>query len=537
MTRQRPPICGVFYCMRILRDYQKDLLEKINQNHHKKICVQLATGGGKTVIFSELAENYEGRVLILVDSSELVIQTSNHIKGAGTFEAKNNFIPDDKIIISMAQTLRSRIKKTPEMINDFDLIIIDECHILCYEQILKIATCKIIGFTATPVSNRVDKYFYDFEDKKMYKEHLENRIEFKKDFYLSDIFEDIITGIPISKLIERGFLVPDENYIIPVDENDFKFDSFGEVSNSEEVFDVKFQMDVLQNYLQFCKGKKTLIFTQDTNLNILLFNQFVKAEIENTFMYDSMNWTEFSRKETVDKFRDTPGAVLFNVGCFTKGFDVTDVECIIVARRVSSLSLWIQIVGRGSRTTDKLFKDKFIVIDGGTNIQRLGRWSEDFDWNDKFWCKGDYKPKKEAPEEETKDCENCGKLMNIKACLCKACDFNNCEIKDVEILNRIAVKVNSVGIDIDKIIRYSEGKGKIFAFKVLTSQAVRKFDNIDKAQFERNLNGGVERFLETTFKKAFWQIIQSNLESSSNRTWQKQKQIVLTKLKNKYDIQ
>lgn len=536
MKRQRPRICGVFTFMRILRDYQKDLLEKINQNHHKKICVQLATGGGKTVIFSELAENYQGRVLILVDSSELVIQTSNHIKGAGTFEAKNDFIPNDKIIISMAQTLRSRIKKTPEMINDFDLIIIDECHILCYEKILKIATCKIIGFTATPVSNRVDKYFYDFDDKKMYKEHLENRIEFKKDFYLSDIFEDIITGIPISKLIERGFLVPDENYIIPIDENDFKFDSFGEVSNSEEVFDVKFQMNVLQNYLEFCKGKKTLIFTQNTNLNNILFEQFKQAEIDNVFMYDSVNWTGHSRSEVVDKFRNTPESVLFNVGCFTKGFDVTDVEAIIVARRVSSLSLWIQIVGRGSRTTNKVFKDKFIVIDGGTNIQRLGRWSEDFDWNNKFWCKGNYKPKKEAPEEETKDCENCGQLMNIKACFCKACDFNNCEIKDVEILNRIAIKVNSVEIDVDKIIRYAEGKCKIFALKVLTSQAVRKFDNIDKAQFERNLNGGVERFLNTTFKKGYWQIIKSDLESSSNRTWERQRNIVLTKLKKKYDI-
>lgn len=537
MKRQRPRICGVFTFMRILRDYQKDLLDKINQNHHKKICVQLATGGGKTVIFSELAENYNGRVLILVDSSELVIQTSNHIQGAGTFEAKNDFIPNDKIIISMAQTLRSRIKKTPEMINEFDLIIIDECHVLCYEQVLKIANCKIIGFTATPVSKRVDKYFYDFDDKKMYKEHLEGRIEFKKDFYLSDIFDDIITGIPISKLIERGFLVPDENYVIPVDEKDFKFDSFGEVSNSEEVFDVKFQMDVLSNYLQFCKGKKTLVFTQNTNLNNLLYNQFVEHGIENTLMYDSINETEYNRSETVEKFRDTQGAVLFNVGCFTKGFDVTDVQCIIVARRVSSLSLWIQIVGRGSRTTDKVFKDKFIVIDGGTNIQRLGRWSEDFDWNDKFWCKGDYKPKKEAPEEETKECENCGQLMNIKACLCKSCDFNNCEIKDVEILNRIAVKVNSVGIDIDKIIKYSEGKGKIFALKVLTSQAVRKFDNVDKAQFERNLNGGVHRFLETTVKKGYWQIIQSNLESSSNRTWIKQRDTVLTKLKQKYDIQ
>ena len=537
MKRQRPRICGVFYFMRILRDYQKDLLDKINQNHHKKICVQLATGGGKTVIFSELAENYQGRVLILVDSSELVIQTSNHIKGAGTFEAKDDFIPNDKVIISMAQTLRSRIKKTPEMINDFDLIIIDECHVLCYEQVLKISNCKVIGFTATPVSNRIDKYFYDFDKKQMYKEHLEGRIEFKKDFYLSDIFDDIIIGIPISKLIERGFLVPDENYIIPVDENDFKFDSFGEVSNSEEVFDVKFQMDVLQNYLQFCKGKKTLVFTQNTNLNNLLYNQFVEHGIENTLMYDSINETEYNRSETVDIFRDTKGAVLFNVGCFTKGFDVTDVEAIIVARRVSSLSLWIQIVGRGSRTTDKLFKDKFIVIDGGMNIQRLGRWSEDFDWKDKFWCKGDYKPKKEAPDEETKDCENCGQLMNIKSCLCKACDFNNCEIKDVEILNRIAVKVNTVGIDIDKIIRYSEGKGKFFALKVLSSQVVRMFNNISKEQFERNFYGGVKRILDTTLKNGYIEIIKSDLESSANRTWQKQRNIVLTQLKKKYDIQ
>ena len=522
--------------MRILRDYQKDLLEKINQNHHPKICVQLATGGGKTVIFSELAENYKGRVLILVDSSELVIQTSNHIKGAGTFEAKDKNIPNDKVIISMAQTLRSRIKKTPEMINDFDLIIIDECHVLCYEQILRIAKCKVIGFTATPVSNRVDKYYFDFDKKQMYKEHKEGRIEFKKDFYLSDIFDDIITGIPISELIERGFLVPDENYVIPVNEEDFKFDAFGEVSNADEVFDVNFQMDVLQNYNQFCKGKKTLIFTQNTNLNLLLFEQFKEAGIENTFMYDSMNWTEFDRKQTVDKFRDTPGAVLFNVGCFTKGFDVTDVECIIVARRVSSLSLWIQIVGRGSRTTDKIFKDKFIVIDGGTNIQRLGRWSENFDWTSKFWCKGDYKPVKEAPEEETKECENCGQLMNVKVCICKECDFNNCEIKDVKILEKIAVKVNTVGIDIDKIIRYSEGKGKFFAFKVLTSQVVRMFDNIDKTQFEKNLNGGVERVLNTTLKNGYIKIIRSNLESSANRTFEKQKEIVLTKLKKKYGI-
>lgn len=524
--------------MRILRDYQTDLLNKIKANTSRKICVQLATGGGKTIIFSELAESNEGRVLILVDSKELVGQTANHIKGAGTFEAKNKIMPNDKIVISMAQTLRSRIKKTPEILNDFNLVIIDECHILCYEQILSFISCKVIGFTATPISMRKDEYFFCFEHKEMAKDPdccEGKKIEFIKEFALSDIFDDIIVGIPISKLIEQNYLVPDENYIIPINEEDFKFDAFGEVSNSEEVFDVKFQMDVLQNYNEYCKGKKTMVFSQNTTLNLLLYNQFISDGIENVFMYDSVNETKYGRSEVVEKFRNTPGAILFNVGVFTKGFDVTDVEAIIVSRRITSLALWIQIVGRGSRTTDVLFKDRFIVIDGGTNIERHGRWSEDFDWNKKFWSKEDYKPKKDAPEEETKEYDSCGELMPERACICETCEYNNCTMKEIEIVNMLAVRINTIGIDIDKIIRYSKDKDKFYALKVLTSQIARMFQNVPKEQFERNLNGGVERVLETTLKNGYLKIIRSDLESKSRRTFTQQKKIVLMKLNQKYD--
>ena len=63
------------------------------------------------------------------------------------------------------------------------------------------------------------------------------------------------------------------------------------------------------------------------------------------------------------------------------------------------------------------------------------------------------------------------------------------------------------------------------------------FDNIDKTQFEKNLNGGVERVLNTTLRNGYIKIIKSNLDSSANRTFNKQKEIVLTKLKKKYDIQ
>ena len=523
-----------------LRPYQEDLLKKITSNTNQRICVQLATGGGKTVIFTTLAKQYDGRVLILVDSRELVGQTAKHFTDASTFEAKDKVFPKTKIVVSMVQTLKSRLKKYPNLIADFDLIIIDECHVIIYEKILEIANCKIIGFTATPVSNRKDNYFFCFNYKVMNKIQCDccEKIEFTKDFVLADLFHDIIVGIPIGDLITDGFLVVDENYAIPIEEDDFKFDAFGEVSNSEEVFNAKYQMDVLANYNEYCKGKKTMIFTQNTTLNKFIYDLFVEACVPNCLMYDSVNESDYSRSEVVEKFRNTDGAILFNVGVFTKGFDVTDVEAIIVSRRVSSLNLYIQILGRGSRTTNKIFKDRFIHIDGGGNIARFGRWSDTFDWEKIFWGTDDYKAKKEPTDEEVTECDNCGELMKERTCICPACDHNNCKIKEIKINEGLAIQQNIVPPDGKKIIEYCQkiDKDKIFALKILTSQIYQMFKKVPKEQFISNRNTGVERVLNTHLKLNYFKILQTDLPSCANRTLKRQKEILINKLEKKYKL-
>ena len=162
------PEVGRFYFMQ-LRDYQVELigraltkLEKVN-----KLCLQLATGGGKTVIFSHIAENYQGRVLILVDAVELVQQTAKTIKGAGTFEAKNKKFPSDRIVIAMSQTIASRAKKNPEIISDFDLVIVDEAHVWVHNKNFDLLDprCKILGVTATPVRSKRISFFTDTGDE------------------------------------------------------------------------------------------------------------------------------------------------------------------------------------------------------------------------------------------------------------------------------------------------------------------------------------------------------------------------------------
>lgn len=66
----------------------------------------------------------------------------------------------------------------------------------------------------------------------------------------------------------------------------------------------------------------------------------------------------------------------------TTGFDEPSVESIILNRATRSLTLYFQMIGRGSR----IFKDRttFQVIDLGNNVARFGPWSQPVDWQHIF---------------------------------------------------------------------------------------------------------------------------------------------------------
>lgn len=64
-----------------LREYQIECLDKVKEMHkgEKKVCY-LPTGSGKTVVMSAIAKETEGRVLIVVMSTELREQTIDKLK-------------------------------------------------------------------------------------------------------------------------------------------------------------------------------------------------------------------------------------------------------------------------------------------------------------------------------------------------------------------------------------------------------------------------------------------------------------------------
>jgi superfamily II DNA or RNA helicase len=370
-----------------LRDYQQEIVDKINTSTSIRNCVQLSTGGGKTVIFSHLANNFKGRVLILVNRTELVGQTSRNItRPISLITAKTKKVGQGEVLIGMVESVHNRIKKGLFDINSVDLIIVDEIQNLQFIKVFESYEKTLLGFTATPVIMKKENYF----KCKYCESKYENQIDccgketqkYNLKVSLKRWYGDLIQGIEIESLIERGNLTPVHNFVCNNPNlNKLKTDASGEYTNKsiDETFNnLASTENLAENYKQHCVGKKTMVFNANIEANNEAYKLF-KMQGYNVRSYDSKSSEK--RAEVVDWFRETPDGILMSVGVFTTGFDVSDVECIIMNKATQSLSLYHQIVGRGGRITDKIYKPFFKMIDLGGNVERFGSWSDSVDWN------------------------------------------------------------------------------------------------------------------------------------------------------------
>lgn len=111
----------------VLRDYQQEVVDLINNADSGRYLVVLATGLGKTVIFTHLKRN--GRVLVLVHREELIRQAKEKYEALGIkvgVEQAQNTSNGEEVVIASVQSLRNRLKEFDP--KDFDMIITDEAH-------------------------------------------------------------------------------------------------------------------------------------------------------------------------------------------------------------------------------------------------------------------------------------------------------------------------------------------------------------------------------------------------------------------------
>ena len=358
-----------------LYDYQLDDLNTIFEHLNSSdgtanLLYQLPTGGGKTVIFSEIVRRYiaenNKKVVVLTHRIELSQQTSRMLKGFGV---KNKIINSNvkdfqdqgefMCFVAMVETLNNRLQEDKIQISDIGLVIIDEAHYNSFRKLFKyFDSSTILGVTATPLSSNIK-------------------------LPMKDHYKKLIVGESISSLIEKGFLAKAEIFNYDVSLKTLKLGINGDytVKSSEELYGNHTMLTkLLSSYEEVSKGKKTLIFNNGINTSRYVYEMFKKAGY-NIRHLDNKN-SASERKEILSWFSKTPDAILTSVSILTTGFDEPSVETIILNRATKSLTLYFQMIGRGSRVLPN--KDSFTVIDLGNNLARFGLWNAPIDWQEIF---------------------------------------------------------------------------------------------------------------------------------------------------------
>jgi superfamily II DNA or RNA helicase len=347
------------------------LFEKMQSGADQlRLLYQLPTGGGKTVIFSEIADRfikqYGKKVIVLTHRQELCKQTSLAMKNAGVF----NKVVDSKVkriakkdyyhcYVAMVETLKHRIDDGLIDTGGVGLVIVDEAHHNSFHKLLeKFPGARIIGVTATPFSADAALPMKSF-------------------------YSELVLGEQINSLIEQGFLAKPKSFGYEVELNTLNRGIHGDftVSSSDELYSSKAMLDLLIHaYRGHALGKKTLIFNNGIFTSRKVLEVFQQAGYPIRHLDNQTENAE--RVEILKWFKKTKGAILTSVSILTTGFDEPSVQSVILNRATTSLTLYHQMIGRGARRLPG--KKTFNIIDLGNNAERFGEWDAPVDWQHVF---------------------------------------------------------------------------------------------------------------------------------------------------------
>ena len=259
----------------------------------------------------------------------------------------------------MVETLHNRLNDDDNFIKDIGLVIVDEAHYNSFRKIFQYyQNCNILGVTATPLSSN-------------------------KALPLKDNYNKLLVGESISGLIEKGYLSNADTFSYDVNLHGLKIGTNGDftISSSDTLYSNYFMQEkLIFAYEEVSLGKKTLIFNAGIETSIRVYESFKKLKYP--IRHLDSTFSDKDRKEILKWFKDTPDAILTSVGILTTGFDEPSVKTIIINRATRSLTLYHQMIGRGSRKLPN--KDQFQVIDLGNNVRRFGLWQDYINWQDAF---------------------------------------------------------------------------------------------------------------------------------------------------------
>ncbi|MDO9020542.1 MAG: DEAD/DEAH box helicase [Deltaproteobacteria bacterium] len=378
----------------------------------KRVLLVLATGGGKTIIavLVALGALKKGkRVLFVGPRREIVGQAFWKLVEAGIPELDCGVIMADGVIPHAVtrQPYNARRPMAPVQVASIqtlthrrlppaDVVFIDEAHHATSETWAKVIAhyaeggSVVVGLTATPC--RADGAG------------------------LGKWFDRLHVIASFAELAERGFLevprvfttprAPDLSKVKLTKAGDYNPEQLAAAMNTGGLVG-----DVVEHWQRHAEGRTTVVFAASVEHSRELCAAFRAAGVAADHV--DADTEEAERDAALTRLARGESTVLCNMGICTEGWDLPRCKCVVLARPTKSLSLFLQMCGRGLRPWEGV---SALLLDHAGAVHEHGFPSDPREWS----LDGRMK-RKAAPSVRT--CPKCYAAMPGGTLACTECGF------------------------------------------------------------------------------------------------------------------
>jgi len=328
-----------------LRAYQMKALHQIHKGFEEfdRQLGVLPTGGGKTILFSRLAQDIQPqRTLILAHREELIFQAVDKLRSSTGIEAEVEMGEDRAsmeapVVVASIQTLMREPRRNRWPRDHFGLVVVDECHHALADSYRNTLGhfhdhAKVLGVTATP----------DRGDKKN----------------LGRYFQNIACEVTLLDLIKQTWLSPIRVKTVPlkVDLRGVR-STAGDYSADDLGHALEPYLEQIADVLVDHRDRKMLVFLP----LIKVSQQFAKLCRDRGLLAEHVDGQTSERQAALERFRRDETRILTNAMLLTEGYDEPSIDCVVCLRPTKVRSLYSQIIGRGTRIWPG--KDHLLVLD------------------------------------------------------------------------------------------------------------------------------------------------------------------------------
>lgn len=363
-----------------LRPYQHRIVDAVFRGWDaglERVAISMATGGGKSVCFGEVCRRHlthhrdAGPVVLLTHRRELVEQAAGHFRRAApdlrVLEVIGSPGPPGSakrkatvrrwrradVLVTTVQTLAS--VNTRDVFPDPSLVIVDESHHAMAQSWTTVLTAlgtfsgaaRALGVTATPFR----------EDHRSF----------------ADVWQAIVASVDISWLIHHGddgsggetAVAPGHGYLVPPTLRHLTVDGLDltDVPTSRRSGTVDYRETELAEALEDSGAFDLVAQAVATELADRKGAVFAPTVASSRALADRLSalgqraehldgeTPKTERKAMLDRFRAGTTRWLCNVGIISEGFDVPDMDAVVLARPTRSRIFFRQAVGRALRSS------------------------------------------------------------------------------------------------------------------------------------------------------------------------------------------